>query len=139
MNKVELMGRLTKDTEVRYTQVNNTLVATFTLAVNRRFARKEDEVKADFFQIVAWGKVGEFASKYFKKGQQVAVIGRLQSRHYEDKDGKTVYVTEVIAEEVYFADSKKDDVSNNNETTVPNNDEQYTNPFHQVDDDDLPF
>lgn len=139
MNKVELMGRLTKDTEVRYTQVNNTLVATFTLAVNRRFAKSDDEVKADFFQIVAWGKVGEFASKYFKKGQQVAVIGRLQSRHYEDKDGKTVYITEVIAEELYFADRKKDDVSNGNKTDVTNTDGDDNNPFQQVNDDDLPF
>ena len=62
----------------------------------------------DFFNIIAWGKVGEFASKYFKKGQQVGVVGRLQTRNYDDKDGKRVYVTEIIAEEQYFADSKKD-------------------------------
>ena len=107
MNKVELIGRLVKDPEVRYTQVNNTMVVIYSLAVNRRY-KQEGQPEADFFNIIAWGKVGEFASKYFKKGQQVGVVGRLQTRHYEDKDGKVVYVTEVIAEEQYFADSKKD-------------------------------
>lgn len=120
MNKVELLGRLTKDPEVRYTTTNNTLVCTFTLAVNRR----DDKNKADYFNIVAWSKTGEFASKYFKKGQQVALTGRLQTRNYEDKDGKTVYVTEVIAEELYFADSKK---------------EAQENVFTPVTDDELPF
>ena len=107
MNKVILLGRLTKDPEVRYTQTNNILVASFTLAVNRRFA-KEGERQADFINIVAWNKTGEFASKYFQKGQQVGVIGRLQTRNWDDQDGKKHYVTEVIAEEVYFADSKKE-------------------------------
>lgn len=107
MNKVELIGRLVKDPEVRYTQVNNTMVVIYSLAVNRRF-KVEGQPEADFFNIIAWGKVGEFASKYFKKGQQVGVVGRLQTRNYDDKDGKRVYVTEVIAEEQYFADSKKD-------------------------------
>ena len=110
MNKVILIGRLTKDVEVRYTQ-NNTMVASFSLAVNRRF-KQEGQPEADFINIVAWNKVAEFASKYFGKGQQVAVVGRLQTRNYDDKDGKKVYVTEVIAEETYFADSKK----NGNET-----------------------
>ena len=97
---------MTRDVEVRYTQTNNTLVASFSLAVNRRFAKKDDEKQADFINIVAWDKVGEFCSKYFKKGQQVAVVGRLQGRKYEDKDGKIVFVTEVVAEECYFADTK---------------------------------
>lgn len=109
MNKVILMGRLVRDPEVRYTNGNNTLVATFQLAVNRRFAKQGEERQADFFQIVAWDKTGEFCSKYFKKGQQVGVIGRLQTRNYDDKDGKKVYVTEVVAEEVYFAGDKKED------------------------------
>ena len=108
MNKVILMGRLTKDPEVRYTTTNNTLVCGFSLAVNRRFA-KEGEQQADFINIVAWSKLGEFCSKYFTKGQQVAVCGRMQTRTYDDKDGKKVYVTEVVAEEAYFADSKKQD------------------------------
>ena len=108
MNKVILIGRLTKDPEVRYTTTNNTLVCGFALAVNRRFA-KEGEQQADFINIVAWSKLGEFCSKYFTKGQQVAICGRIQTRTYDDKDGKKVYVTEVVAEEAYFADSKKQD------------------------------
>ena len=124
MNKVILMGRLTKDPEVRYTQTNNTLVCTFNLAVNRRL-KQEGQPNSDFFSIVAWSKIGEFCSKYFKKGQQVGVIGRLQTRNYDDKDGKRVYVTEVIAEEAYFADTK--DKQENKEEFIP------------VMDEDLPF
>lgn len=105
MNKIILLGRLTKDVETRYTQTKNSLVATFTLAVNRRFAKEGEERQTDFINIVAWGKTGEFSSKYFKKGLQVAVIGRLQNRSYEDNNGQKKYITEVIAEEVYFADS----------------------------------
>ena len=108
MNKVILMGRLTRDPEVRYTQTSNTLVASFSLAVNRRFVRQGEERQADFINIVAWNKTGEFVSKYFKKGQQVAVIGRIQTRNWEDDQGQKHYVTEVVAEETYFADSKRD-------------------------------
>ena len=107
MNKVILMGRLTRDPEVRYTQTSNTLVASFALAVNRRFVRQGEERQADFFNVVAWGKQGEFCSKYFKKGQQVGVIGRLQTRTWDDDKGRH-YITEVVAEETYFADSKRD-------------------------------
>ena len=107
MNKVILMGRLTRDPEVRYTQTSNTLVASFSLAVNRRFVRQGEERQADFFNVVAWGKQGEFCSKYFKKGQQVGVIGRLQTRTWDDDKGRH-YITEVVAEEVYFADSRRD-------------------------------
>ena len=102
MNKVILMGRLTRDPEVRYTQTNNTLVASFSLAVNRRFARPGEERQADFINIVAWNKTGEFCSKYFKKGQQVSIIGRIQTRTWDDDNGQKHYVTEVIAEEAYF-------------------------------------
>ena len=108
MNKVILMGRLTRDPEVRYTQTNNTLVASFSLAVNRRFARAGEERQADFINVVAWSKTGEFCSKYFKKGQQVGVIGRMQTRTWDDEQGQKHYVTEVVAEEAYFADSKRD-------------------------------
>ena len=117
MNKVILIGRLTKDPEVRYTTTNNTAVAQFSLAVNRRFA-KEGEQQADFINIVAWSKLGEFCSKYFTKGQQVAVCGRIQTRTYDDKDGKKVYVTEVVAEEAHFADSKKQDDFTPQDTTA---------------------
>ena len=108
MNKVILMGRLTRDPEVRYTQTNNTLVASFSLAVNRRFVRQGEERNADFFNVVAWSKTGEFCSKYFKKGQQVGVIGRLQTRTWDDQNGTKHYITEVVAEEAYFADSKRE-------------------------------
>lgn len=114
MNKIELLGRLTKDPEIRYTQ-NNTPVASFSLAVNRRFA-KEGEQQADFINIVAWNKTAEFCGKYFKKGSQIALVGRLQTRSYEDNVTKK-YVTEVIAEEVYFADTKKDIIEDNGEPT----------------------
>ena len=142
MNKVILMGRLTKDPEVRYTQTNNTLVASFTLAVNRRFARQGEERQADFFNIVAWNKTGEFVSKYFKKGQQVAVIGRLQTRNWDDDQGQKHYVTEVIAEETYFADSKKEAEAGISSDAINSFGENLVqNADFQVDasDDDLPF
>lgn len=100
------MGRPTKDPEVRYTSVNNTAVASFTLAVNRRGA-KEGQTQADFINIVAWTKTAEFVGKYFTKGLQVVVVGRLQTRTWDDNEGKRHYVTEVVADETYFADSKR--------------------------------
>lgn len=130
MNKVILLGRLTKDPETRYTQTTNTQVTSFTLAVNRRFIKDGEERQADFINIVAWNKTAEFCSKYFKKGQQVGVIGRLQVRNWEDEQGQKHYVTEVIAEEVYFADTKKE------ESTSALTEE---NQFEITDDDDLPF
>lgn len=136
MNKVILMGRLTKDPEVRYTQSSNTLVASFNLAVNRRFVKQGEERQADFVSIVAWSKIGEFCSKYFKKGQQVGIIGRLQTRTWDDEQGQKHYVTEVIAEEAYFADSKKD---NNETNTFGNFGASETPDFTVSDSDDLPF
>ena len=123
------MGRLTKDPDIRYTQTNNIMVASFSLAVNRRFA-KEGEQQADFINIVAWNKTAEFCSKYFKKGQQVAVVGRIQTRNYEDDKGVKHYITEVVAEEVYFADSKKEGATTTD--TTGNNlevDDMDTLPF----------
>ena len=140
MNKVILMGRLTRDPEVRYTQTNNTLVASFSLAVNRRFARPGEERQADFINIVAWNKTGEFCSKYFKKGQQVSIIGRIQTRSWDDENGQKRYATEVIAEEAHFADSKRDGegASSSFENTFGN-----TMPggldFEVSSSDDLPF
>ena len=113
MNKVILMGRLTKDPEVRYTQ-NNMPVANFSIAVSRRFTKENDTVKADFFNVIAWNKTGEFVSKYFKKGQQIAVVGRLQNRNWDDQNGQKHYATDVVAEEVYFAGSKAENNTNNN-------------------------
>ena len=142
MNKVILMGRLTRDPEVRYTQTSNTMVASFSLAVNRRFVRQGEERQADFINCVAWNKSGEFVSKYFKKGQQVGVIGRLQTRTWDDDKGQKHYITEVIVEETYFADSKRDnagDFDSNfgmDNTTMPNND---NSEFEVSSGDDLPF
>lgn len=108
MNKVILMGRLTRSPEVRYSQgAEPVAVVRYTLAVNRRFKRK-DEPEADFIPCVALGESGEFAEKYFRKGQLVGVIGRLQVRSWEDKEGKKHWTTEVVIEEQYFAESKKD-------------------------------
>ncbi len=137
MNKVILMGRLTKDVEVRYTSSSNTLVASFNLAVNRRFVKQGEERQADFFNIVAWGKLGEFCSKYFKKGQQVGIIGRLQTRNWEDDQGQKHYVTEIIAEEAYFADSKKDNNEFNPFGDVVASDNEGN--FEITDPSDLPF
>ena len=140
MNKVILMGRLTRDPEVRYTQTNNTLVASFSLAVNRRFVRQGEERQADFINIVAWNKTGEFVSKYFKKGQQVAVIGRLQTRTWDDEQGQKHYVTEVIAEETYFADTKRDGGMNDFDSTFGGDSSANTDSEFSVSSgDDLPF
>lgn len=136
MNKVILMGRLTKDPEVRYTQSSNTLVASFNLAVNRRFVKQGEERQADFISVVAWSKIGEFCSKYFQKGQQVGIIGRIQTRSWDDEQGKKHYATEVIAEEAYFADSKKENIGANNPFDAF--DSTGANDF-EIQQDDLPF
>ena len=138
MNKVILLGRLTKNVETRYTQTNNALVATFTLAVNRKFAREGEERQADFINIVAWGKTGEFSSKYFKKGLQVAVVGRLQNRSYEDNSGQKKYITEVIAEEVYFADSNNRQTADTSILNSPVNTQTEDDGTFSSD-DELPF
>ena len=107
MNKVILIGRLTADPEIRYTQGPTPLsIARYRLAVDRRFKR-EGEQEADFIPVVAFGKAAEFAEKYFIKGMKVAVTGRLQTGSYKDKDGKNVYTTDVIAEDQEFVESKK--------------------------------
>lgn len=103
------------------------------MAVNRRFAKQGEERQADFINIVAWNKTGEFCSKYFKKGQQVGVIGRIQTRNWEDEQGQKHYVTEVIAEEVYFADNKKE------ENSTSNNIPAEVNVVENNSSDDLPF
>ena len=102
MNKVILLGRLTKDVELRYTQTSNTAVASFTLAVNRKFVKEGEERQADSFNIVAWNKLAETSANYLKKGMQVAITGRLQTRTWDDEQGIKHYVTEVVAEELDF-------------------------------------
>lgn len=107
MNKVILMGRLTRDPEVRYSQGENaTAVARYTLAVDRRFNRNNDEQTADFINCVAFGRSGEFAEKYLHKGTKIAVTGRIQTGSYTNKDGVKVYTTDVVVEDHEFAESK---------------------------------
>jgi single-strand DNA-binding protein len=106
MNKVILMGRLTRDPEVRYSQGDNsTAVARYSLAVDRRFSRNEEN-STDFINIVAFGKAGEFAEKYLHKGTKVLVTGRIQTGSYTNKEGQKVYTTDVVAEDQEFAESK---------------------------------
>ena len=123
MNRFQFLGRLTKDPEVRIMPNSNNKVTNFTLAVNRRFTDANGERKTDFFNLIAFGKLAEFCEKYYKKGQQVLVEGRIQTRSYEDKDGLKKYTTDFIVEQGYFADSRRD---NNNEIIID-------------DADDLPF
>ena len=154
MNKAFLMGRLTKDPELRYTTTNNTAVCNFTLAVNRRFQRQGEEKQTDFIPIVVWGKLAQFCEKYFKKGRQVVVIGRIQLSSWDDNDGKKRYKTEVIAEEAYFADSRPggsfmdDNAGMNSEMPgayddndgKENSGKENGGGFYTLDDDDeLPF
>ena len=106
MNKVILMGRLTRDPEVRYSQGDQaTAIARYTLAVDRRFKRDGDQQTADFIPCVAFGRAGEFAEKYFRKGTKVAITGRIQTGSYTNKDGQRVYTTDVVVEEQEFAES----------------------------------
>jgi single-strand DNA-binding protein len=140
MNKVILMGRLTKDPILRYTSTSNTAVCNFTLAVDRRFVRQGEERQADFIPIVAWSKLAEFCGKYFLKGRQVAVVGRIQTRTWDDSEGKRNYVTEVIAEEAYFADSKKSGDSPDKQEDKADGGQSDTDGFYTIEaDDELPF
>ena len=107
MNKVILMGRLTRDPEVRYSQGESAMaIARYTLAVDRRFNRNNDGNAADFIGCVAFGKSGEFAEKYLRKGTKVVVTGRIQTGSYTNKDGVKVYTTDVVVEDQEFAESK---------------------------------
>ena len=134
MNKVILLGRLTKDPEVRYTQSENMLaIARYTLAVDRRF-KKEGQPSADFINCVAFGKSAEFAEKYMTKGRLFGVIGKIQTRNYENDKKEKVYVTEVVVDEQYFADSKKDDKKDLSELLKEDDDK-----LAELDDIDLPF
>lgn len=101
MNKVVLIGRLTKDPELKYTPGNGTAVTTFTLAVDRRFS-KDGQKESDFIPIVVWGKIAETTAQYVTKGKMIAVSGRIQTRSYDAKDGTRRYITEVVADEVKF-------------------------------------
>ena len=106
MNKVILIGRVVRDAEIRYSQgANTTCIARYTLAVDRKF-KQEGQPNADFINCIAFGKLGEFAEKYLHKGVKIAVTGRIQTGSYKNKDGNTVYTTDVVVEEQEFCESK---------------------------------
>lgn len=133
MNKVILMGRLTRDPDVRYTKGNEPMaIAGYSLAVNKRFKR-QGEPDADFIPCVAFARQAEFAEKYFRKGQLVSVVGRLQVRNWEDNNGNKRITTEVVVEEQYFAESKKEAAENNGIG------EGYCPIDENIEDENLPF
>lgn len=147
MNKVILMGRLTRDPEVRYSSGENALaIARYTLAVDRRF-HKDNEASADFIACVAFGKGGEFAEKYLRQGTKIVVTGRIQTGSYTNREGQKVYTTEIVVEDQEFAESKA--ASQNNSQTSTGSRQQPPPPmptdkdgFMQIPDgidEELPF
>lgn len=140
LNKVVLMGRLTKAPELRHTQ-NDIPVVSFTLAVDRGFSKnKEVQQTTDFINIVAWRGTAEFVSKWFSKGQLVAVSGRIQSRTYKDRDGNNRAAVEVVADEVFFAENKREKTEGANDTgaeSLPPSEGEYEEIYG--DDGELPF
>ena len=141
MNKTILMGRLTRDPEVRYSQGDNaSAVARFSLAVDRRF-KKDGEQTADFINCVAFGKTGEFIEKYGHKGTKFVVEGRIQTGSYTNKDGQKVYTTDVVVEQVEFAESKASADDNTTNNTVNSNAPTDTSFMDIPDgiDEELPF
>lgn len=143
INRVILVGRLTKDPELRYTP-NGVAVCTFTLAVNRPFTNQEGERDVDFINCVTWRKTAENLANYQKKGNLVGIDGRIQTRSYEGNDGKRRYVTEVIAESVQFLEPKKDETTKQQlqqKSQMPGGPDSFFNDSETVDIDDsnLPF
>ncbi|MBR9649014.1 single-stranded DNA-binding protein [Clostridium tyrobutyricum] len=147
MNRVVLIGRLTKDPELRFTPGNGTAVTTFTIAVDRRFS-KNGQREADFIPVVVWGKQAESTANYMSKGKLIGISGRIQTRNYEAKDGMRRYVTEVIADEVQFLEwGEKSQGSSNNMNSQSNNfgntqsfdENNYGEDITPVDDGDIPF
>lgn len=108
MNKVQIVGRLTKDPEVKMT-INQTPYCNFTVAVDRRFKDSNGQRQADFINCVAWKQTASFIQKYFRKGSRIGIVGCIQTRNYEDQNGQKVYITEVLAEEVEFVESKAEE------------------------------
>ena len=121
MNKIVLMGRLTKDAEVRYTQGENSMaIASFSIAVNRKFKR-ENEPDADFFNCTAFGRQAEFVEKYLKKGTKILLAGRVQNNNYTKQNGEKVYSVQVMVEEIEFAESKGSETETQQVTPTNNN------------------
>jgi single-strand DNA-binding protein len=137
LNKIVLMGRLTRDPELRHTQ-SGTAVASFSLAVDRDFKGQNGEKETDFIDVVAWRNTGEFVSKYFTKGRMAVVMGRLQIRDWTDKDGNKRRSAEVIADNVYFGDSRSKDSGSAQDND--NASSGGTQDFAEIEDDgELPF
>lgn len=138
MNRVIMMGRLTRDPEVRYSQGENSLaIARYTLAVDRRF-KHESEQSADFISCVAFGRSAEFAEKYLKQGIKIAVTGWIQTGSYTNKDGQKVYTTDVVVEEQEFCESKASQQSQNNDRPQASSDGFMSIPDN-LEDEGLPF
>ncbi|WP_346884403.1 single-stranded DNA-binding protein [Clostridium sp. UBA4395] len=134
MNKVVLIGRLTKDPTLKFTPGTGTAVCNFTMAVNRRF-KKEGQPDADFIPIVVWGKQAESTANYMKKGSQLSVAGRIETRNYDGKNGK-VFITEVVADEVSFLEFGK---KNNNTTNNTQSGDVPQDYFSEDNNTDMPF
>ena len=142
MNRVILMGRLTRDPEVRYTQGEKQMaIARYTLAVERRRSSSQEEQQADFIPCVAFDKRAEFAEKYFTQGLRVLISGRIQTGSYTNKGGQRVYTTEVIIDEQEFADTKRDGSSQNNSSKAVSSPigDGFMNIPDGVEDEGLPF
>jgi len=143
MNKCMLVGRLTRDPEVRYSQGENTsTIARFSIAINRRFKNAEGNYEADFINCVAFGKSGEFVEKYFRKGMAIGVTGRIQTGSYTNKDGVKVYTTDVVVEEAEFVESKgsgTNSLSANSAAQATVNQAGLMNIPDGVEDEGLPF
>ena len=143
MNKVQLVGRLTRDPEIRYSQGENaTATARFSVAVNRRFKNSEGNYDADFINCVAFGKSAEFVEKYFKKGMAIGLTGRIQTGSYTNKDGQKVYTTDVVVEETEFVESKGASRADNSNNSRPAPSATNNNDFMSIPDgvdEELPF
>lgn len=136
MNKVVLMGRLTRDPEVRYTQGERSMaIARYTLAVDRRGRGQNGESTSDFINIVAFDRAGEFAEKYFRQGMRVLVSGRIQTGSYKNRDGQKVYTTDVIVEDQEFADKKRA----TDQQSSSSNDDGFLNIPDGIGEEGLPF
>lgn len=139
LNKVILQGRLTRDTETRYSQGAEPMaIARYSLAVDRRF-KKEGQPDADFINCVAFGKNGEFAEKFLKKGVQINIVGRLQTGSYTDKEGVKRYTTDVVVEEQHFTGKKEDNAPSKPQSNAPKPTNEGFVPIDDFSDDSLPF
>ena len=157
MNKAFLIGHLARDPEIRYTQAQ-IAVCSFTLAVNRQKTQNNQNPGADFLRVIAWGKLGEICSKYLQKGRQAAVTGRIQTGSYKDREGRTVYTTDIVAEQVEFLGAPQSG-QNKQRDNYPQNPQGYQQAqppapqdqqmaigedeippgFEMVNEDDIPF